>query len=205
MAKLVDANLDVISPDEIIDLLAERQRQYKVRDGLYELFNTYYRGQQGMKGKPSVMAANSQGRPLMRVGEQATKERVFTSQRLAPIVDDNQALLGRMPATRVEPPDQSQPGLARGELLTKYLISTYELSSMDRQQAEMGYYLPCLGDGCYVLEVEPDLRRVVWTVVDPSTAYPSFMSGYRRYDVLDLIIHYLIDPYAARARWGKKF
>ena len=205
MAKVVDANLNVISPNEIIELLVERQRQYKTRDGLYELFNTYYRGQQGMKGKPSVMAANAQGRPLMRVGEQATKERVYSSQRLAPIIDDNQALLGRMPSVRVEPPDMSEAGVTKGELLTKYLVSTHELSSMDRQQAEMGWMMSCLGDGCYVLEVEPELRRVVWTVVDPSTAYPAFMSGYRRYDILDMVIHYYIDVYAAKARWGQSF
>src|SRR5438093_1127575 len=76
------------------------------------------------------------------------------------------------------------------------------LSQMDRQQAEMGYHLPCLGDGCYLLEVDPDLRRVVWTVVDPSTAYPAFMWGYRRFDVLDLIVQYNLDAYAAAARWG---
>lgn len=193
-----------LDPYEIVELCDNRRRDYAERDRKYETYNAYYRGKSQSSG-PSVLGANSQGRPLMRVGEAMNRERVYSSQRLAPIVDDKQALLGRMPATRVEPKDQSPEGIVNSELLTKYLISTHELSSMDRQQAEMGYYLPCLGDGCYMLEVEPDLRRVVWTVVDPSTAYPAFMSGYRRYDILDLIIHYYIDPYAARARWGQRF
>lgn len=205
MAQIEPVFSPVLNALEIVELLDTRKRAYAERDAMYETFNRYYRGKQQSPGQPSVLGANSQGRPLLRVGEAATRDRVYSSQRLAPIVDDKQALLGRLPSTRVEPKDQSPEGIVNGELLTKYLISTHELSSMDRQQAEMGYYLPCLGDGCYLLEVEPDLRRVVWTVVDPSTAYPSFMSGYRRYDILDLIIHYFIDPYAARARWGKRF
>lgn len=204
MAEVTESNLDTLNPYEIIELREERKRDYAVRDELYETYQRYYRGKQQGQA-PSVLGANAQGRPLLRANEGSGKERSYSSQRLAPIIDDNQALLGRMPASRVEPPEQSEQGIHRGELLTKFLVSTHELSSMERQQAEMGYYLPCLGDGCYVLEVEPDLRRVVWTVADPSTAYPSFMSGYRRYDILDLVIHYLIDPWAARARWGKKF
>jgi len=200
-----ELQVDTLGPYEILDLLDQRQQDYAYRDQAYELYQRYYRGKQAAGSPSSVLGANSQGRPLLRVGEAMMRDRTYSSQRLAPIVDDAQALLGRMPSTRVEPPDPSPAGLERGELLTKYLVSTHELSSMERQQAEMGYFLPCLGDGCYVLEVEPELRRVVWTVVDPSTAYPSFRSGYRRYDMLDLIVHYVMDPWAARARWGKKF
>lgn len=194
----------ILSPQEIIDLAKQRTAAYSERDGLYDTYQRYYRGKQAPSG-PSVQAMNSQGRPLLRLSEAAPRgEQGFTSQRLAPIIDDAQALLGRMPASRVEPPDQSEQGVAKGELLSKYLISTHELSRMDRQQSEMGYHLPCLGDGCYTLEVDPDLRRVTWTVIDPSTAYPSFMWGYRRFDILDLIVCYYLDPYAAKARWGIK-
>jgi len=202
--ELINPNA-ALGPYEILEILDQRKVDFAPRDRAYEMYNNYYRGKSQSVGSPSVLGANSQGRPLLRVGESMNRERVYSSQRLAPIVDDKQALLGRMPASRVEPKDQSAEGVTNGELLTKYLISTHELSAMDRQQAEMGFYLPCLGDGCYVLEVEPDLRRVVWTVVDPSTAYPSFMSGYRRYDILDLCVHYTMDAWAARARWGKKF
>src|SRR5213079_1273280 len=104
------------------------------RDLLYETFQRYYRGKQGMGG-PSVQGSNSQGRPILRLSEtKANDERAFSTQRLAPIIDDSQALLGRMPASRVEPPDQSEQGTTKAELLSKYLISTHELSRMDRQQ-----------------------------------------------------------------------
>jgi hypothetical protein len=199
-----DAKAPILSPYAIVELAAERKKVFAERDVLYETFQKYYRGKQAVAG-PSVQAANAQGRPLLRLSETKSEaDRAFSTQRLAPIIDDSQALLGRMPASRVEPPDNSEAGVATGELLSKYLISTHDLSRMDRQQAEMGYHLPCLGDGCYTLEVDPDLRRVTWTVVDPSTAYPSFMWGYRRFDVMDLVICYYLDPYVVKARWGIK-
>lgn len=191
-----------LGPRQIVELAERRKAAFGVRDEAYNVYLNYYRGKQAAGG-PSVMAANSQGRPLLRVvGESMRQQRAYSSQRLAPIVDDAQALLGRMPASRVEPPDQEPSGLARGEKLTKFLISTHELSQMDRQQADMGFHLPCLGDGCYVLSVDPDVMRVVWEVVDPTICYPSFMWGYRRFDMLDLIIHYTVDAYVAMARWG---
>src|SRR5690242_2078067 len=91
-------NLRVLSPKRIVSLSEERRRRYKGRDDAYEVYQRYYRGRQKMPG-PSVMASNSQGRPLLRViGESAGGDKQYTSQRLAPIIDDSQALLGRMPA-----------------------------------------------------------------------------------------------------------
>ncbi len=193
----------ILSPHQIIALADRRRQQYAERDGLYEVYNNYYRGKTSGQ-RPSVMAANSQGRPILRDLEGNESDRHYSTQILSPIIDDSQALLGRMPVTRVEPPVQSDAGVQKAELLTKYLVSTHELSRMDRQQAEIGFHLPCLGDGCYLLEPDPKLHRVTWTVVDPSTAYPSFMTGYRRFDLQDLAVVYFVDPYAARARWGSK-
>ena len=81
----------ILSPDDILDLAEERRRVFADRDNLYETYQRYYRGKQQNTG-PSVLAANSQGRPLLRVvGESSTRERTYTSQRLAPIIDDSQA------------------------------------------------------------------------------------------------------------------
>src|SRR6185437_5532984 len=112
----------ILSPVAIIELARERQGIFSERDALYEVFQRYYRGKQAT-ATPSVLAMNPQGRPLLRLSEATnTKEAVFSTQRLAPIIDDSQALLGRMPASRVEPPDQTEQGVQRGELLSKYLI-----------------------------------------------------------------------------------
>ena len=173
MATAAPVNLNVLSPKQILELAETRRRDFSERDGRYEIYDRYYRGKSVAAG-PSVLGSNSQGRPLLRVvGGSSQQERTYHSQALAPVIDDNQALVGRMPASRVEPPDQSPAGIAKGEKLTKYIASTHELSSMDRQQALAGYYLSGLGDVCYALEVEPELRRVVWSVVEPSTKWTS--------------------------------
>lgn len=200
---LIDQSLDA---EQIIKLAERRLQRYDGRDRLYEIYSRYYFGEQRGMGSPSTRAASSTGRPLMRDLESSMNggDSEYRSQRLAPIVDDAQALLGRMPSSRVEPPDSGEAGLARGVKLTKYLVSSHELSRMDRQQAEMGWQLPCLGDSCYLLDIQKVDRawRVVWNVVDPRSAYPAFLSGFRRFDVLDLIIREYWDPYEAAAKFG---
>jgi hypothetical protein len=124
-----------------------------------------------------------------------------------PVVEDARALLGRMPNSRVTAPDSSEQGIKKAEKETKYLISTHELSNMDDQQEEVGWFLPCLGDAMYMLDVgtdkhDPSFRRVVWQTVDPRCAYPAFKLGHRRFDMLDVILRELVDPYEAKARFG---
>lgn len=192
----------VLSVDAIIEEYEYRREQFEPRDALYETYLQYYRG--GNDGKPGlpILAANAQGRPLLRpIGESINRQRTYSSHRLSPVVDDYSALMGRMPTTRVEPPDTSEQGEQRAELLTKYLYSTYELSRMGYQQAQSGFYLSCLGDSVYVMEPEGDLKRVVWNVCSPRTVYPTFYSGYRRFEVFDAIISEQWSPRDLRRQW----
>jgi hypothetical protein len=198
----LDEGLDAFT---IIEMCERRMNQYAGRDVDYDTFARYYFGKQSGMGSPSAKAMNSQGRPLLRDSDSyGAGDGEYRSQRLAPIVDDYQALLGRMPASRVEPPDHEAAGIAAGQKMTKYLVSTHELSRMDRQQADMGWMLPCLGDSMYMLDIAKIDRawRVVWNVVDPRCAYPKFRSGYRRFEILDLILREYWDPYEAKARFG---
>lgn len=193
----------ILSKSEILDLAVRRQREFRARDALYDVLGLYYYGRDLSDQTVNVLAMNSQGRPLLRDLERYKEaSRIYSSQRLAPIVDDYQALVGRMPSTRVEPPDSSTAGEAKAELLTKYLISTQELSDMDRQQAEAGFHMPAYGDACYLLEVDSTLRRVVWSVVDPRSAFPSFYRGYKRYQVADLIVRTIDDPDSIKRTYG---
>ena len=206
MAQIADLpELDTgLDAETIIEMCERRMTQYAIRDQAYSVYANYYFGKQSGMGAPSVKAANSQGRPLMRDSDLIAGDGEYRSQRLAPIVDDYQALLGRMPSSRVEPPDHEPSGIEAGQKMTKYLVSTHELSRMDRQQADMGWMVPCLGDSLYMLDIAKIDRawRVVWNVVDPRCAYPKFMSGYRRFDILDLILREYWDPYEAKARFG---
>ena len=196
--------------NDILDAAEKRLQLFADRNEWYDRLLKYYYGKQP-QGKtyslssPIVLPSNSQGRPLLRqVGESISTDRTYTSQRLAPIVDDYAALLGRMPTSRADPPDSSPQGAARAELLTRYLYSTYELSNMEVQQAEAGFYQSALGDVFYVLEPEPDELRVVWTVMSPRNVYPRFWHGFRRFEVYDLITVETWDPDDIETQLGHK-
>ena len=199
-----------LEPKKILELAEQRLKVYARRNDAYDNYLNYYFGHprgDGSGGRTGVIAMNSQGRPLLRdveLGNSMNANRAYTSQRLAPIVDDYAALLGRMPTSRVEAPDSSQQGQAKAELLTKYLIDTHTLSDMDRQQAEAGFHLSALGDNVYVLEVEPKIKRVVWSVVSPRVCYPSFYRGYKRFQLYDLIVQYQWDPESIEREFGYK-
>src|SRR5665213_2299996 len=198
----LDEGLDA---NTIIELCERRMEQYAIRDAAYETYSRYYFGKQSGMGSPSQKIMNAQGRPLMRDSDSyGGGDGEYQGNVLQPPIDDKQALLGRMPASRVEPPDHEPAGLAAGQKMTKYLVSTHELSRMDRQQADMGWMLPCLGDSLYMLDIAKIDRawRVVWNVVDPRYAYPKFKSGFQRFDILDLILREYWDAYEAKARFG---
>jgi hypothetical protein len=189
----------ILSAEQIVDLARERHRSYADRDAWYDRLSSYYFGVDSGAGRaydPPILAMNSQGRPLLRpfeVGGSIESKRSYSSKRLAPIVDDYLALKGKMPSSRVVAPSGPQ-GEERADLLTKFLYSTQDLSGMDLQQAEAGFWISMLGDACYILEpVNPNHHpsrnswRVVWSVMNPRCAYPSFYRGYKRFLIYDLI------------------
>src|SRR5690348_16610879 len=104
----------VLGADDIVDEYQSRQRRYQDSDAFYDRLLAYYRGDEKGSGGLPILSANAQGRPLLRpVGESINSRRTYSSQRLAPIVDDYASLMGRMPTTRVEPPDPSPQGEKR--------------------------------------------------------------------------------------------
>ena len=200
----------VLSTQEILTLARKRVHEptFQMRDAIYEVLRLYYYGETPSDGTVEILAANSIGRPLLRDLENyKARAKIYSSQRLSPIVDDYQALLGRMPNSRVEVPDGSPQGEAQGEKLTKYLISTHEISDMDRQQQDAGFHLPALGDTCYVFtpngdKSSNDYCRIVWEVVNPRSAYPSFYRGHRRFQIYDLVIRAWESPELIKREWG---
>jgi hypothetical protein len=117
------ADLELAAPDidrglaveHILELAARRLRALQARDEAYEIYSSYYFGEQQGMGSPSVRAMNSQGRPLLRDLEQTvTAGRTeYRSNSLMPIVDDATALIGRMPNSRVTNPDSSDASIAK--------------------------------------------------------------------------------------------
>src|SRR5882672_2441232 len=122
-----------LSPVDIMDIAERRMRALRYRDEAYEVYSDYYFGEQQGMGSPSVRAMNAQGRPLFRDMENTAvaSSSDYRSNHLMPVVDDAQALLGRMPNSRVTNPDSSEQGIKKAVKETKYLLSTHELSNMD--------------------------------------------------------------------------
>lgn len=193
----------ILSTQDILDEYEYRKRRFADRDMHYVRLLDYYQGRNNGEGGLPILTMNAQGRPLMRpVGESISAKRTYSSQRLAPVVDDYAALMGRMPTARVEAPDPSPQGEQKADLLTKFLYSTYEISRMGYQQAQAGFFLSGLGDTVYVLEPEASKLRVVWNVVSPRNCWPSFYHGYRRFEVFDLIISEVWSDRELRKQWG---
>jgi len=203
----------IYSTERIQELAVKRVLQFDARNQLYDRFFSYYLGMPAAGGGGNqVKIADSKGRPLLRdLGFDGGYNKSWYVNKIAPIVEDYQALIGRVPRVRVDPPGIRDADSAehKAELQTKYLLSTYELSEMDRQQAEAGLYLPLLGDCAYVLEVafhDEDKPaqggRVAISVLNPRYGYPSFLKGFRRHQLYDLIIAYYEDEETLEREYG---
>jgi hypothetical protein len=181
----------ILSPSEVWGLAQDRRRSTVARKrmALYGEASNYYWGTQPKGGDGTTWATNSLGLALVRhTGSAMDLPRTISSNRIAPIVNDHYALLGRLPAVRTDIPSG---GVEKAEHQDKYLYSTYELSSMEYQQAQVGFFLSNYGDACYALEVDWDRdRRVVISSVDPQYCYPSWYRGYRKFELYDMIIAY---------------
>src|ERR1700737_431517 len=193
----------VPSAKEILELAERRRKRDIERDTIYDVLKLYYFGDTPSDQSAGVLAANSQGRPLLRDLEKyKAGGKAYSPQRVAPIVEDYQAIIGRMPNSRVEPPDSSPQGETHADKATKVLISTHELSAMDRQQNEGGFPQSAQGDACYLLEIDLDLKRVVWNVVDPQIVHPEFGRGRKRHQGMDAIIQTIEDPDVIKRDYG---
>lgn len=210
MALAAEPQSTILNGDQILKLAEQRRKRYGRRNALYDLYDLYYFGSHPSDQTIDILAMNAQGRPLLRDLERIKGSgQVYSTQRLAPIIDDFQALVGRLPQIRMEPPDPEPSGEQWAETWTKYVISTLEISDMVRQQQDGGFHLSAYGDECLLLSPDGDrhspyYRRVVWEVVDPRNAYPEFFRGHRRQQVRDLVIQRVEEADSIEAAYGIK-
>jgi hypothetical protein len=192
-----------LDPKEIFALTTERIAAYGDRDETYRRCLAYYFNL-NEPGEATVRAMDSTGVPLLRqVGDawgQANARSI--DNRMTPIVDDFQSILGRVPKKRVDPPDGTDAGKTKAEKLTKLLMSTDDLCHMVLQQAEAGFFLSALGDVCYTIDVEHELRRAVIATHNPLFCYPSFKRGWERFELYDLIRCTVEDPEDLKRDYG---
>jgi hypothetical protein len=191
--------------NQLWEMLKARGRQYSERNQAYARSLAYYFGRQkrGSSTLHEVLASSSTGRPLQRdLGVAFDVQRRYVSNRMAPIVEDYQAIVGRLPSMQVQPPTPDSPGEEKAERQTRYLYSTYQLVDMELHQAFSGFCLSCLGDALYTLEVDSDLNRVMPAAIMPIHAYPSFRRGSRRYELYDVLIAQVWGPDEIEQEFG---
>lgn len=180
-----------VGPDSILTLWRQRRGEAATRNERYMRLISYYFGRQGRGSRAAheVLAATGTGRPLIRdLGVSIDINRRYVSNKIQPFVDDYQALLGRLPTIRVEPPGSDEAALRKAELQEKYLQSTYQMADMRYHQALAGWSLTLLGDVVYVCEIDIETDRVLPCTVLPVSCYPTFQRGPRRYELWDLIV-----------------
>ena len=181
-----------IPAETLLKMFQARIKQFSDRNALYSKLFDYYHGRQskGTRALHEVLGSTGTGRPLIRdLGVAFEIQRKYVSNRMAPIVEDYQALVGRMPSVRVQPPDPGDAGREKAEKQTKYLYSTYDEVDMDHQQALAGFYMSCLGDAVYVLEVDSQSKRVLPSAMVPMQCLPSFQRGPHKFELWDLITY----------------
>lgn len=181
-----------IEPARLFLMFHARLNQFRERNYLYSRLLAYYGGRQskGTKALHEVLSSTSTGRPLIRdLGVAFEIQRKYVSNRMAPIVEDYQALVGRMPSIRVQPPDAGDSARAKAEKQTQYLHSTYDEVDMDHQQAFAGFCLSSLGDACYTLDIDPISYRVLPSATLPLHCLPSFKRGPYKFEIFDLITY----------------
>jgi hypothetical protein len=176
-----------LSTPEIFDLASTRISDFHGRDMGYRQRLGYYYGKSAME-EDELRVADSAGKPVMRYRENSSSGFRTIANKTQPIADDFQAVIGRLPRKRVDPPDPSEPAKKKAEMLTRYLSSTDDLSRGVLQQAEAGFFSSVLGDVCYVLHVIHDQRRVAWSAVNPLFCYPSFKRGWERHELYDVAV-----------------
>jgi hypothetical protein len=216
-------NKALLTTEQIHELADKRIRQNQARNEWYYRQMSYWLGTRARdlsKQMQNIKAMDSKGRVLLRdqgVGGTTKVRSQYYSNRVAPVANDYQAILGRVPRLRVPPENEVAPNsLSKAEKQTRWCLSTSQLSHFDMQQAEVGFYLPVCGDALYVCEVDvPDdaeqqttaaeaesgtaetknhAARVAITSVPPEYGHPSFMKGFRRFEMYDLCIIYHEDP-----------
>ena len=179
------------TPEQILKSWLRRRDEASGRNERYMRLMSYYFGKQshGSRALHEVLAATATGRPLIRdLGVSLEVNKRYVSNKIQPIVDDYQALLGRLPTIRIDAPEAGEPGVAKAEKQEKYIVSTYQMADMPYHQAFAGWCLTLLGDAVYVCEIDIDTDRVLPCSVLPMSCYPTFQRGPRRYDLWDLLV-----------------
>jgi hypothetical protein len=197
--------------DALLEDLKTRKSKASNRNARYERTRAAYFGDPDEEANYGVEGMDSAGRVTLRADKIRTSliSRSGKVNLLTPVVDDYMALRGPVPTMKILPEDESDPAKLEAIKRSRILRAQWANSRMDVQQIEAAWFLTCLGDCVYTLTpVFPDDEEIFYpagiyiTVVDPSTAYPRFRTGFRRGELDDIFICTVVSPEVALAEYG---
>lgn len=196
---------DGYTPDveTLLEDLKKRKSKMSDAHAQYERTRAAYFGDPDAESGYGVEGMDSAGRVTLRVDKIRSSliHRAGKVNLLTPIVDDYMYLRGPVPTMKILPEDESDPAKIEAIKRSRILRAQWANSRMDVQQIEAAWYLTDLGDCVYTLTpVFPEDAETFYpagiyiTVVDPSTAYPQFRTGFRRGELADIFIATKITP-----------
>lgn len=196
------------------DILAEVDRR---KDELGMRQRAYRKAQDAYDGKaPGAgegMGTDAAGRNIQadRIDEKRSElaQRPGTPNMIEPIVDDQVALIGRMPQMRVLPWGDDPDDVATMQRLSRVLRAQWLHSNMPVQLVEAARWMLLKREVLYHLTaIPPDQARdmgiepgIYITAVDPELCMPSFGGGWDRFMLRDVIIRERMSGLVARRNW----
>lgn len=207
--KLPLAPTGILTGAQIAQIATARRQKDRVRLNWYDRYDRYYYPDE-INADGGVQAMDPTGRPVLRLVRQEAQEfeRRYLANILSPIVEDQQALIGQMPMAKMLPPGDDDAAKVVATKGTHYLTSTYDFCGFVQHWAEAAFHTKLYGDSCLVPEVVADDKRfqgrVAITEVDPHYAFPRFHTGWRRWQLYDLVVAWLMDPADVKDDYGIK-
>lgn len=202
-----------LSADDILQEVQRRKRDLELRQTRYRDAQQAYDGESEGTGY-TEQGMDRSGRPIDRltIKRNELQRRGGTPNMVIPIVDDQVALLGRIPQMRVLP-WSADTEIDRDVLrLSRVLRAQWLHSNMALQNVEAARWLMLKRECLYHLtavypdeaerrDIEPGMYI---TTVDPELCMPSFGGGWDRFSLEDVIIQERVSGFIARRNWGDR-
>jgi hypothetical protein len=200
-----------LTAQDILDEVARRKRELEQRRQRYRDAQKAYDGESTVE-QYSEQSMDRSGRPIDRLTlkRNELQRRSGTPNMIIPIVDDQVALVGRIPQMRVLPWSDDKELEHDVRRLSRVLRAQWLHSNMALQNVEAARWIMLKRECLYHLTaVYPDEaeRRGIEpgmyiTTVDPELCLPSFGGGWDRHLLEDVIIQERVSAFVAKRTWG---
>jgi len=189
----------------------EAKRRKAVSAKRMDIYNRSRQAYYGDREETGVQGMDNSGRTILRVQQlrNSLASRTGAPNMLLPIVDDFVGLKGTLPNMKVTPWDDTDDAREKAAKFGRVLRTQYKQSKMDMQFYKFAWFMSALGDCLLTLnptfpdQATPFRRPGIYiNVVDPSTCFPQFKTGWESEEMRDVIIWERFTREQAKAEWG---